>query len=210
MATYKITFATLISNYAVVETLTPTDIAVGQAITVSSVSASFNGAQTVYAIPQYQFVGVDSDGDLQYDENIPVANQVLYYFVAANVTRYAVIPQGSLVYTQTCSWITGPNVATWLGIDLAGVDETAFHTQCANAANNFIYLRRQESGYTDSLTTSPGTQVTLATTMYAGALYRQRGSIDQFASFDGMGNVPTTGLSPIIKQLAGIPRPAVA
>jgi len=210
MATYKITFATLISNYAVVETLTPTDIAVGQAITVSSVSASFNGAQTVYAIPQYQFVGVDSDGDLQYDENIPVANQVLYYFVAANVTRYAVIPQGSLVYTQTCSWITGPNVATWLGIDLAGVDETAFHTQCANAANNFIYLRRQESGYTDSLTTSPGTQVTLATTMYAGALYRQRGSVDQFASFDGMGNVPTTGLSPIIKQLAGIPRPAVA
>jgi len=210
MATYKITFATLISNYAVVETLTPTDIAVGQAITVSSVSASFNGAQTVYAIPQYQFVGVDSDGDLQYDENIPVANQVLYYFVAANVTRYAVIPQGSLVYTQTCSWITGPNVATWLGIDLAGVDETAFHTQCANAANNFIYLRRQESGYTDSLTTSPGTQVTLATTMYAGALYRQRGSVDQFASFDSMGNVPTTGLSPIIKQLAGIPRPAVA
>ena len=210
MATYKITFATLISNYAVVETLTPTDIAVGQAITVSGVSASFNGSQTVYAIPQYQFVGVDSDGDLLYDENIPVANQVLYYFVAANVTRYAVIPQGSLVYTQTCSWITGPNVATWLGIDLAGADETAFHTQCANAANNFIYLRRQESGYTDSLTTSPGTQVTLATTMYAGALYRQRGAVDQFASFSEMGQVPTTGLSPIIKQLAGIPRPAVA
>jgi hypothetical protein len=32
----------------------------------------------------------------------------------------------------------------------------------------------------------------------------------QFASFDGMGTVPTTGLSPIIKQLAGIPRPQVA
>lgn len=210
MSTYKITFATLIDNYAVVETLTPTDVAVGQAITVSSVSASFNGSQTVYAIPQYRFIGIDSDGDLEYDFNEPIANQVLYYMVAADVTRYAVIPQGSLVYTQTCSWITGPNVATWLGIDLAGADETAFHTQCANAANNFIYLRRQESGYTDSLTTSPGTQVTLATTMYAGALYRQRGAVDQFASFDGMGNVPTTGLSPIIKQLAGIPRPAVA
>ena len=52
--------------------------------------------------------------------------------------------------------------------------------------------------------------VTLATTMYAGALYRQRGAVDQFASFDGMGTVPTTGLSPIIKQLAGIPRPQVA
>ena len=210
MATYKITFATLLDDYAVVETLTPTDVAVGQAITVSSVSATFNGAQTVYAIPQYLFIGTDSDGDLLYDFNYPVANQVLFYLDAADVNRFAVIPQGSLVYTQTCSWITGPNVATWLGIDLAGVDETAFHTQCANAAGNFIYLRRQEAGYTDSLTTSPGTQVTLATTMYAGALYRQRGSVDQFASFDGMGNVPTTGLSPIIKQLAGIPRPQVA
>jgi hypothetical protein len=210
MSTYKITFATLISNYAVVETLTPTDVAVGQAITVSSVSASFNGSQTVYAIPQYRFIGIDSDGDLEYDFNEPIANQVLYYMAASDVTRFAVIPQGSLVYTQTCSWITGPNVATWLGIDLAGSDETLFHTQCANAANNFIYLRRQESGYTDSLTTSPGTQVTLATTMYAGALYRQRGSIDQFASFSEMGTAPTTGLSPIIKQLAGIPRPAVA
>ena len=210
MATYKITFATLLDDYAVVETLTPTDVAVGQAITISSVTATFNGAQTVYAIPQYLFIGTDSDGDLLYDFNYPVPNQVLFYLDAADVNRFAVIPQGSLVYTQTCSWITGPNVATWLGIDLAGADETAFHTQCANAANNFIYLRRQESGYTDSLTTSPGTQVTLATTMYAGALYRQRGSVDQFASFDAMGNVPTTGLSPIIKQLAGIPRPAVA
>jgi len=210
MATYKITFATLLDDYAVVETLTATDVAVGQTITVGSVSATFNGAQTVYAIPQYLYIGTDSDGDLQYDFNFPVANQVLYYLDAADVTRYAVIPQGSLVYTQTCTWINGPAVATWLGIDLAGADETAFHTQCANAANNFIYLRRQEASYTDSLTTSPGTQVTLATTMYAGALYRQRGSVDQFASFDGMGNVPTTGLSPIIKQLAGIPRPAVA
>ena len=210
MATYKITFATLLDDYAVVETLTPTDIAVGQAITISGVSATFNGAQTVYAIPQYLYIGTDSDGDLQYDENIAVANQVLFYLDAADVNRYAVIPQGSLVYTQTCSWITGPNVATWLGIDLAGVDETAFLTQCANAANNFIYLRRQESGYTDSLTTSPGTQVTLATTMYAGQLYRQRGAVNDFATFDQMGAISTTGLTPMIKQLAGIPRPAVA
>ena len=210
MATYKITFATLLDDYAVVETLTPTDVAVGQAITVSSVTATFNGAQTVYAIPQYRFIGTDSDGDLLYDFNEPVPNQVLFYLDAADVNRFAVIPQGSLVYTQTCTWTTGPQLATYLGIDLAGTDETAFLTECASAANNFIYLRRQEAGYTDSLTTSPGTQVTLAVTMYAAAMYRQRGSVDQFASFDGMGNVPTTGLSPIIKQLAGIPRPAVA
>jgi len=210
MAVYQIIFAQLISNYAVVQTLTNPEIEPGESITVASVSATFNGVKTVYAMPQYEFIGVDTDGDLLYNTSNPIPNQVLYYVAGTDTNRYAVIPQGTLTHTQTCSWINGPAVATYLGIDLAGADETAFLTQCANAANNFIYLRRQEAGYTDSLTTSPGTQVTLAVTMYAAAMYRQRGSVDQFASFDGMGNVPTTGLSPIIKQLAGIPRPAVA
>jgi len=190
--------------------LTNPEIEPGESITVASVSATFNGVKTVYAMPQYEFIGVDSDGDLLYNTSNPIPNQVLYYVAGTDTNRFPVIPQGTLTHTQTCTYINGPAVATYLGIDLAGVDETAFLTQCANAANNFIYLRRQEAGYTDSLTTSPGTQVTLAVTMYAAAMYRQRGSVDQFASFDGMGNVPTTGLSPIIKQLAGIPRPQVA
>ena len=46
--------------------------------------------------------------------------------------------------------------------------------------------------------------------MYGGALYRQRGAIDQFASFTEMGTAPTVGLSPLIKQLLGISRPQVA
>ena len=210
MAVYQIIFAQLISNYAVVQTLTNPEIQPGESITVASVSATFNGVKTVYAMPQYEFIGVDSDGDLLYNNSNPIPNQVLYYVAGTDTNRFPVIPQGTLTHTQTCTYINGPAVATYLGIDLAGADETAFLTQCANAANNFIYLRRQEAGYTDSLTTSPGTQVTLAVTMYAAALYRQRGSIDQFASFSDMTTAPTTGLSPIIKQLAGIPRPAVA
>lgn len=210
MATYQIIFAQLLDNYAVVQTLTNPEIQAGESITVASVSATFNGTKTVYAMPQYEFLGVDSDGDLLFNTSVPIPNQVLYYVAGTDTDRYAVIPQGTLTHTQTCTWINGTALGTYLGIDLAGVDETAFLTECANAANNFIYLRRQESGYTDSLTTSPGTQVSLATKMYAAAMYRQRGSVDQFASFSEMGQVPTTGLSPIIKQLAGIPRPAVA
>ena len=210
MATYKIIFAQLLDNYAVVQTLTNPEIEPGEAITIASVSATLNGVQSVYAMPQYEFLGVDSDGDLLYNTSVPIPNQVLYYVAGTDTDRYAVIPQGTLTHTQTCTWTTGAQLGTYLGIDLAGVDETAFLTECANAANNFIYLRRQESGYTDSLTTSPGTQVSLAVKMYGAAMYRQRGSVDQFASFSEMGAVPTTGLSPIIKQLAGIPRPAVA
>ena len=210
MATYKIIFAQLLDNYAVVQTLTNPEIEPGEAITIASVSATLNGVQSVYAMPQYEFLGVDSDGDLLYNTSVPIPNQVLYYLAGTDIDRYAVIPQGTLTHTQTCTWTTGAQLGTYLGIDLAGTDETAFLTECASSANNFIFLRRQESGYTDSLTTSPGTQVTLAVKMYGAAMYRQRGSVDQFSSFSDMGNVPTTGLSPIIKQLAGIPRPAVA
>jgi hypothetical protein len=51
----------------------------------------------------------------------------------------------------------------------------------------------------------------LGTIMLAGAYYRQRGSIDQFASFDSMGQAITTNaFTPMVKQLLGIDRPAVA
>ena len=210
MATYQIIFAQLISNYAVVQTLTNPEIQAGESITVASVSATFNGTKTVYAMPQYEFIGVDSDGDLLYNTNNPIPNQVLYYVAGTDTNRFPVIPQGTLTHTQTCTWTNGTQLGTYLGIDLAGVDETAFLTECANAANNFIYRRRQECGYYDSLTTSPGADVTLGTIMYGGALYRQRGGISDFASFDGMSAGSTNGLSPLVKQLIGVDRPQVA
>jgi hypothetical protein len=161
-------------------------------------------------LPAYLFTGVDSQGDLLFNYQVPIPNQVLFYNAGDDAERTALIPQGTLTYTETCTWVLGPAVGTWLGIALAGVDETAFLTQCASSASNFLFRRRQESGYTDSLTTSPGTDVTLATTMYAGALYRQRGAVNDFSGFTEMGTPVSTGLSPLIKQLAGIPRPAVA
>ena len=109
-----------------------------------------------------------------------------------------------------CQWITAGNIEDWIGIGTATAADTTFLTQCASAANNFIYRRRQECGYFDSLTTSPSGDVTLGTIMYGGALYRQRGSITDFASFDGMSTGSTTGLSPMIKQLIGVDRPQVA
>ena len=209
MATYQIIFAQLIDNYAVVQTLTNPEIQPGESIVVASVSATFNGTKTVYAMPQYEFLGVDSDGDLLYNTSVPIPNQVLYYVAGTDTDRSAVIPQGTLTHTQSCTWVTGPQIATYLGITTAG-DETAFLVQVASAANNFCYRRRQESGYTDSLTTSPGGDITLGTLMYGSALYRQRGAVDQFASFTDMASAPVVGLSGIVKQLLGISRPQVA
>jgi hypothetical protein len=210
MAVYQVIFHQRLDDYAVVQTLTEPELDLGLPFTLAGLGHGLNGTHNVYALPPYLFTGVTSSGDLTFDYNYPIENQVLFYDEGDNLDRSAAIPQGTLTYTEVCTWVLGPAVATWLGIALAGVDETAFLTQCASSASNFIFRRRQESGYTDSLTTSPGTDVTLAVTMYAGALYRQRGAIDQFASFSDMGVATVSGLSPLIKQLAGIPRPAVA
>jgi hypothetical protein len=151
MAVYQVTFHQRLDDYAVVQTLTEPDIAVGQSITLAGLGHGLNGAHTVYDLPSYLFIGVDTEGDLLFDYLQPIQNQVLFYNADDDLERTAAIPPGTLTYTQTCTWITGTQIGTWLGIALAGVDETAFLTQCANSANNFIFRRRQESRATPIL-----------------------------------------------------------
>ena len=210
MATYKTASKQLLNNYACISTLESTEIALGESVTVAGLAAPFAGTFTVLALPQYLFIGVDgTTGELLYDENQPVPNQILYACTGTSV-EFVVDYSGTITYTQVCSWITAANIEDWIGIGTATAADTTFLTQCASAANQFCYRRRQEVGYSDSLTTSPSGDVTLGTIMYGGALYRQRGAISDFASFDGMSTGSTTGLSPMIKQLLGVDRPQVA
>jgi hypothetical protein len=210
MTTYNTASKQLLNNYACISTLEPTEIVVGQSVTVASIAVPFNGTFTVLALPQYLFTGIDDDtGEFLFNEDVPVPNQVLYACTGDDV-EFVAFFTGTVAYTQTCTWITAAQILTWLGIATATADDTTFVTQCASAANNFCYRRRQEVGYFDSLTTSPGGDVTLGTISYGGALYRQRGGISDFSSFDGMSQGSTNGLSPIIKQLLGIDRPQVA
>ena len=208
MATYTVTNKYLIDNFAVLQLLTPTELEVGQSITVASVDATFNGTFIIRALPQYLFEGVDSEGDLLYDVNVSIANQVLYAKTAADVSRTAA--SGTLTSTPTCSWITATDIEDWLGIGTATAADATFLTICASSASQFCWRRRMEAGYVDSLTTVPSQDVKLGTIMYGGALYRQRGSMDSFASFQSMGTAPVMGLNGMIRQLLGIDRPQVA
>ena len=210
MATYKTQTKQLLNNYACISTLEATEIALGESVTVSGLAAPFAGTFTVLALPQYKYIGVDgTTGELLFDENIAVPNQVLYACTGSDV-EFVVDYSGTVTYTQTCTWVTAAQILTYLGIATATADDTTFVTQCASASNNFAYRRRQECGYNDSLTTSPGGDVTLGTIMLGSAYYRQRGGISDFASFDGMSQGSTNGLSPIVKQLLGVDRPQVA
>jgi len=210
MATYTVTNKYLIDNFAVLQLLTPSEIAVGSSIVVASVDATFNGSYVVRALPQYLFLGVDTQGDLLYDYQVPIADQVLYAKTASDVERVAA--SGTVSYAPVCTWVTASDVMTYLGITIANPsDDYTLLTQSVSAGNQFAYRRRQESGYIDSLTTSPGGDATLGTLMYCAALWRSRGSIEAtYATFDGMGSAPQQSLTPIVKQLLGIPRPAVA
>jgi hypothetical protein len=210
MATYTVTNKYLIDNFAVLQLLTPSEIAVGSSITVAGVDATFNGTYTVRALPQYLFLGIDTQGDLLYDYQVPIADQVLYAKTADGVQRTAAT--GTVANDPVCTWVTAAQVMSYLGITITNPsDDYTLLTQSVSAGNQFCYRRRQESNYIDSLTTSPGGDATLGTLMYCAALWRSRGSIEAtYATFDGMGSAPQQSLTPIVKQLLGIPRPAVA
>ena len=206
---YQVAHKTLIDNYAVLETLTPNEVYVGASIVVAGVDATFNGTVSVVAVPEFLFIGVDDEGDLLYNEQVPVPFQILYAVTAADVTRTTATGTVTLG-TIPCTWITAGQVEDWLGIGTASALDTTFLTQCAAAANAFCFQRRLESGYIDAKATSPSDSVTLGTIAYGGFLYRQRGAVTDFASFDGLPAGNSVGLSPMIKQLLGIPRPQVA
>jgi hypothetical protein len=209
MATYTVKQKYLVDNFAVLELLTPAELEVGWSITVAGVDATFNGNYTIYALPQYLLTSVDDQGDLILDPLVPLANQVCYQKTADDVPRQ--LATGSITWTPaTCTWITAQNILDWLGITVATAGDQTFTTTCAAAANAFCFRRRYEAGYVDSLTTVASQDVFLGTVMYGGALYKARGSVDVFSSFQDMGQSPVVGMNGQIKQLLGIDRPAVA
>ena len=210
MATYNTASKQLLDNYACISTLEPTDIQVGDSVVVSGLGAPFDGTFTVLACPQYRYVGVDGiTGEFNYDVNVAVPNQILFACTGDDV-EFVAIYTGTVTFTEVCTWITATDIEDWIGIGTATAADTTFLTICAAAANAFCFRRRQEVGYSDSLTVVPSQDVKLATVMYGGSLYRQRGSITDFASFDGMSTGSTSGLSPLVKQLLGVDRPQVA
>ena len=210
MANYTSATKQLIGNYACISTLEPTEIGIGENITVTGLAAPFAGTFKVLDLPQYEFTGVDSTtGEFLFNVNEPRPNQIIYACTGSNV-NFVVDYSGTITYTQVCTWVSATDVEDWLGIGTATAADATFLTLCAAAASAFCHLRRQEAGYHDSLTVLPSTAVGLGTRAYGGFLYRQRGSVSDYAMMDGMVSGGSNGLSPMIKQLLGVNRAQVA
>lgn len=208
MAVYTVTHRRRADNVCAIQTLTEPIIEVGQSITVATVHTNFDGTFTVLSREPYAFTGLDDDGYLIFDYEDYKANQILYAHNGDDLDYEAA--SGTVTHTQTCTWITNSDVTSWLGISAATANDTAFVTVCVSAANAWCYRKREEAGYTDSLTTVPGGDVKLGTILYAATLYRERGSVDSFASFDSMGTFPIPSTLGRIMQLLGCGRAQVA
>jgi hypothetical protein len=208
MAVFTLTHAMRANNYAVVQTLEATEIGIGQSITVAG-STGFNGTYTVLAVPVYRFTGVDDEGDFVYDYDELIENQLLVASAGADVARDS--NTGTITWTQTCTWIVANDVLSWLGISVATANDTAFVTVCTDAANAWAYKARVSAGYQgESLTTAPSSAVKLGTTMLGAVYYRERGSVDSFASFGELGAPAPIGSMGQIMRLLGIRRSQVA
>ena len=208
MASYTVVQKYLVDDFAVLVLATPSELEVGSSIVVTGVDATFNGSYTVRDVPTTLFIGTDEEGDLLFDPNVILPNQVLYAKTADNVDRVA--SGGAVAYTPTATWITANDLEDYLGIGVATAGDAAFLTICAAAASQFAWRRRQEAGYVDALGSVPSQDVKLGTLMLGSAYYRQRGSLDSIASFQDFGTAPIIGMNAMVKQLLGIDRPAVA
>jgi hypothetical protein len=208
VATFAITHRQVTDNFMVVQTLEGTDIGTGQSVTVAGLGATLNGTYTVVDVPIFLFLGVDEAGDFIFDPDEIITNQLMMQKTHADIARGPV--SGTLTFTTVATWIVAADVTEWLGVASATANDTAFITACVAAANAYAYRRRREAGYYDSLTTVPGGDVKLGTTMFAAALYRERGSVDSFASFEQMGTPVPFGSHGQINRLLGVNRSQVA
>jgi len=208
MATYSVTHHQRTGGVAVLQTLTNNEVAVGGSITVAGIGEGFNGTHTVISTEPYLLVDIDDYGDLVFDYQVPVPNQVL--FDSSGTDQARMESAGTITYSPVCTWVSVQDCLDWLGVSPASANDTAFVTDCVAAGNAVAYRRRKAAGYQDSLTVSPGGDVSLGTVMYAAALYRERGSMDSFQSFNEFGTAPVGGSMGQILRLWGCNRPQVA
>ena len=166
------------------------DYYIGDKVRVNGISNVFNGVHTLTGVNQ-------------------TLNQITFTKGNATVTLNDIRGAEVEVLPQ---WTTDAEVISWLGIESATANDTAFISVCVEGANEWCYRKRQEAGYTTDRTTFvPSGDVALAATMYAATLYRERGtSGDNYGSYDGFGAQPMPVTLARIMQLLGCPRARVA
>jgi hypothetical protein len=209
MTTFQIIQSSRVDGYGVVQTLEPiASIPLGSPVNIVGSSRGLDGnGQIVWSLVDYELIRVEEDGTLVFDYDVPRPQQLIFPNAGADLA-YGV-DTGEIRWEPEATWITSADVTEWLGIAAATANDTAFIATCVAAANTYCYRARHEAGYHDDADAVPDASVSLGTVMYAATLYRERGSVDSFASFDQMGGAVPFGTMSRIKQLLGVGRPQI-
>jgi hypothetical protein len=210
MATFNLAFHTRLNGVVVLQTFVDTDVQTQDTVTVAGSGHNLNGSHLVISTEPYEYLGQTDEGDLEFDYNVIRENQIIFLDEGDDLPRS--VATGTISYTPSCTWITNQNVLDWLGVSPASANDTLFVTACTDAANALAFRRRRSSGYTDALATVPSADVKLGTIMYAGGLYRARGtaSYDSFSAYESMQTAtPAVAMGEILR-LWGCNRAQVA
>ena len=102
------------------------------------------------------------------------------------------------------TWATVADVEDYLGFTAAGSDLDYLNI-CVDAANDKAWIWRASAGYkTDHPNVSPGSNAKLGVILLSGMLYRQKGSVDGFQSYQDMSINASTGNYGEVKKLLGV------
>ena len=194
MDNYNVLKASLTTNVVTLTLDTIVGLRPGYTTHVYGVGQHYDGNQTLTAV------------------TTTVVNDVDVYTVTYAKTHTNIAEATSYGQMRIrCTWIDDTDVEDWLGGPPDDAVDADFLTTCVEAANAWCYARRFAAGYQDWPTHLPNDSVRQAAVTLAAALYRERGSVDSFSSFQQMPVVaPLAGSLGQIMRLLGIGRAAVA
>lgn len=187
MLTKTVSAASLTDDVARLTLADVIGIQVGYSIHVAAVGQHYNGNHTITAVDATELwieFAKNHNGDIPEVEVLGLLEVLV-------------------------SWATDADVLDFIGVEPASQSDEDYLALCVQAANSWVFERRRKSGYTDLPNAVPGGDVKLGTILYAGSLYRERGSVDSFASFQDMPTLAPMGTMGQILRLIGCNRPRV-
>lgn len=185
--TYNVTSALLSANVITLELVTVAGLRPGYTVHVDEVGQHFDGNHVLTTVNS-------------------TLNTVTAAFNHANIAEFDCWGQLNI----TVTWCDTADVTDFLGVAPAEPVDEAWLEACTEAANVWCWDRRQAAGYTDVPGVAPSHKVRLGAVMKSAELYRQRGSIDGYASFQSLESVAPVSTNVEVLRLLGINRPAVA
>jgi hypothetical protein len=185
--TYNVTTAALTANVATLGVVTAAGLRAGYSVHVDGLGAPYDGQHTLTAV----------DATL---------NEVTFAKNHANTAEADVWGQLNIHVT----WIDSTDVVDFLGMAPTEEIDADYLEFATDAANVWCFDRRQSAGYTDVPSVAPSARAKLGAVMKAGELYRQRGSVEAFASFQQFEGVAPIASNVEILRLLGINKPGIA